>query len=63
MARDIRALPKEHARYRHIRIALKNDDADQLLLELYSSVGTIETEEAADRLEALISFLKNTKRA
>jgi hypothetical protein len=62
VARDIRALLKEHARYRHIQIALKNYDADQLLLELHSAIGTLETEEAEGRLEALIQFLEKHKK-
>lgn len=62
LAWDIRALLKEHARYRHIQIALKNYDADQILLELHSAIGTLETEEAEGPLEALIQFLEKHKK-
>jgi hypothetical protein len=61
VARAIRTLLREHPRYRQIRIALKNYDVEQLILELNSTIGTLKIEEQEKKLEEMIHLLEQHK--
>lgn len=57
VARDIRSLFKGHPRYREIRKKLANFDAEGLLMELNSAVGTLDDPKKEEQLEKLINQL------
>lgn len=57
IARDIQRIFRKHPRYRSIRKKLADYDADGLMVELNSAVGTIGHEKKEEQLEALISQL------
>lgn len=58
VARDLRSLFRKHTRYRQIRKALAAYDGENLLIELNSAVGTLESEDQEERLEQLIRQLE-----
>lgn len=57
VARDIQSIFREHPRYRAIRTKLAAYDAEGLLLELNSAIGTIGHEKKEERLDKLIAQL------
>lgn len=57
VARDIQDIFRKHPRYRAIRKKLAAYDAEGLMLELNSAVGTIGHEKKEERLEELINQL------
>lgn len=58
VARDIRSLLRKQPRYRSIQKALAKYDSEKLLVELNSAIGTLETDEHEQRLEALVRQLE-----
>lgn len=58
VAKEIRTLFRGHRRYRYIRKALADYNAERLLLELNSAVGTLEDEQKEEDLEAFINQLE-----
>lgn len=63
VARELRALFRQHPRYYAIRKALKQYDAQRLLSELGSAVGTMASEEQEAALDQLICFLEAHREA
>jgi hypothetical protein len=57
VARDIQRIFRDHPRYREIRKKLASYDAEGLMVELNSAVGTIGHEKKEEQLERLISQL------
>lgn len=58
VARDVRRLFKNHPRYRSMQKALASYNGENLLLELNSAVGTLDTEAQEERLADLIKQLE-----
>lgn len=58
VAKTIRTLFKNHPRYRSIRKALAAYNAERLLIELNSAVGTMEDNQQEEDLEAFINQLE-----
>ncbi|MCL1630956.1 ISLre2 family transposase [Sporolactobacillus sp. CPB3-1] len=63
ITRDLRQLMKHHPRYPKMVQALKQGQPDQLLLELNSAAGTMETEEQEARLGELSQRIDEKKTA
>src|SRR5690606_10494453 len=62
-ARELRGLFREHPRYRALRVAATEYDAEHHLVDVTSAVGTMATDQQEEALEQLLQFLEGHQEA